>query len=212
MKLYSYWRSSTAYRLRIALNLKQVTYDIIPVHLVKDGGEQFSPWFTELNPQQRVPVLDTGENSLIQSMAILEWLEETHSEPPLLPSDPLARAQVRAMMQLIGCEIHPLNNIRVLQYLSTNLHIEEEAKRAWYQHWIVDGFTALEALLKQHGGQYCWQDQLTFADVTLIPQVYNAKRFQVDLKAFPSINKIYNHCIQLPAFKLASPESQPDAV
>ncbi|MGI0119600.1 maleylacetoacetate isomerase [Zooshikella sp. RANM57] len=212
MKLYSYWRSSTAYRLRIALNLKQVTYDIIPVHLVKEGGEQFSPWFTELNPQQRVPVLDTGENSLIQSMAILEWLEETHSVPSLLPSDPVARAQVRAMMQLIGCEIHPLNNIRVLQYLSKNLHVEEEAKRAWYQHWIVDGFTALETLLKQHAGQYCWQDQLTFADVTLIPQVYNAKRFQVDLKAFPNITKIYDDCIQLPAFKQASPESQPDAV
>ncbi|WP_027708987.1 maleylacetoacetate isomerase [Zooshikella ganghwensis] len=212
MKLYSYWRSSTTYRLRIALNIKQVTYDIIPVHLVKDGGEQFSPWYTELNPQQRVPVLDTGESCLIQSMAILEWLDETYSEPPLLPADHLSRAQVRAMMQLIGCDIHPLNNIRVLKYLSEQLQVDDSAKQTWYQHWVIDGFRAFETLLKRHSGQYCWHDQLTLADVTLIPQVYNARRFQVELTEFPNVTKIYNHCMQHAAFKNASPDAQPDAI
>ncbi|WP_299011496.1 maleylacetoacetate isomerase [uncultured Shewanella sp.] len=217
-KLYGYWRSSAAYRVRIALNLKQITVEQLSVHLVKEGGEQHKAAYLALNPQALVPSFVIKDettafesDTLTQSMAILEYLDEVYPQPPLLPSSSVARAKVRAMAMSIACDIHPLNNLRVLQYLSNELNINDEKKRTWYQHWIVQGFTALEAQLTQVSGQYCFGDTVSMADLCLVPQVYNAQRFDVDLTPYSNIMRVNTACLDLAAFKDAMPDNQPDA-
>lgn len=211
MKLYGYWRSSAAYRVRIALNLKQLGFDNLPVHLVKNGGEQHSDSYKELNPAELVPTLLDGDFSLNQSLAIIDYLDETYPQPALLPDDVAARAKVRALALDIACDIHPLNNLRVLQYLTGPLAVTEQQKQAWITHWLNIGFTALEQRLTQCSGQYCFGDSVTLADICLVPQVYNAQRFALDMTPYPYISKIYHNCMQLAAFALAAPEQQPDA-
>ncbi|PLC51784.1 maleylacetoacetate isomerase [Pollutimonas subterranea] len=213
MKLYGYFRSSAAYRVRIALNLKNLPYETVPVHLLKDGGQQLAAPYRELNPTCLVPTLQEGDWALGQSMAILEYLEETHPNPPLLPVDARQRARVRAIAQFIACDIHPLNNLRVLKYLKHELKVDEEAKNAWYRHWAEQGLAAVEAMLAGHPatGRYCHGDQPSFADVCLVPQLANARRFNCDLGAMPTITRIDAACAELPAFQQAAPGSQPDA-
>ncbi len=210
MKLYSYFRSSAAYRLRIALNLKGLAYETVPVHLVKEGGHNRRPEFRAINPQMRVPtlVVPTGD-VLIQSLAIIEYLDETHPEPPLLPKDSIARAQARALAEIVACDIHPLNNIGSLRYLKRELHHEQAAIDAWYHHWVLTGFEALEALVRP--GPYACGGAVTVADLCLVPQVYNARRLKVPLDKFPKIVAIDTACLTLPAFDRARPENQPDA-
>ncbi|WP_107687803.1 maleylacetoacetate isomerase [Neisseria wadsworthii] len=212
MKLYSYYRSSAAYRVRIALNLKKLTYDTTFVHLVKQGGEQRLPEYAALNPQKLVPSLEDKGQIFTQSLAIIEYLDETHPEHPLLPAAPAERARVRALAQLIACDTHPLNNLRVLQYLQNQLGASEAAKTEWYRHWIHESFTALETMLQSvQTGRFCHGDAPTLADCCLIPQVYNAYRFRCDLNAFPTIQRINAECLKLPEFQAAAPENQPDA-
>ena len=210
MKLYSYFRSSAAYRVRIALNLKGLAYETVPVHLVKEGGHNRRPEFRAINPQMRVPalVVPTGD-VLIQSLAIIEYLDETHPKPPLLPKDPIARAQARALAEIVACDIHPLNNIGSLRYLKRELHQEQAAIDAWYHHWVLTGFEALEALVRP--GPYACGGAVTVADLCLVPQVYNARRLKVPLDKFPKIVAIDTACLTLPAFDRARPENQPDA-
>ena len=210
MKLYSYFRSSAAYRVRIALNLKGLAYETVPVHLVKEGGHNRRPEFRAINPQMRVPalVVPTGD-VLIQSLAIIEYLDETHPEPPLLPKDPIARAQARALAEIVACDIHPLNNIGSLRYLKRELHHEQAAIDAWYHHWVLTGFEALEALVRP--GPYACGGAVTVADLCLVPQVHNARRLNVPLDKFPKIVAIDSACLALPAFDRARPENQPDA-
>lgn len=208
MKLYSYFRSSAAYRVRIALNLKQLSYEIQPVHLVKN--EQLLECYQALNPSQCVPTLVDEDQSFLQSLSILEYLEERYPAISLLPENIITRSKVRAFAQAIACDIHPLNNLRVLKYLQHDLSLSDEQKKHWYQHWIIAGFNSLEAQLKDSNGQFCFGTQPTFADCCLIPQVYNAKRFKIDLSAFAKIESISQHCLTLPAFFNAAPEQQPD--
>ncbi len=204
MILYEYYRSSASYRMRIALNLKGLAYDIIQIHLLKD--EQFSPSYRALNPQSRVPTLvDDDGHPLIQSPAILEWLDETHPDPAFLPKDARARARIRAMAALIGCDIHPLNNSGVLVYLRKTLHLDDAAVSAWYAHWITLGFTALETMVE---GPHCAGENLSLADIYLVPQVANARRMNVDLAAFPTIVAIDDLCLRHKAFADARPEVQ----
>lgn len=210
MKLYSYFRSSAAYRVRIALNLKGIAYETKSIHLIKDGGHNKRPEFRAVNPQMRVPVLVTpAGNVLIQSLAIIEYLEETHPEPALLPKDPIARAKVRGLAELIACDIHPLNNTSPLRYLKNQLHQEQSAIDTWYHHWVLTGFEALEALLEP--GPYAYGDKVTLADLCLVPQVNNARRLKVPLDRFPKIVSVDAACLALPAFDRARPENQPDA-
>jgi maleylacetoacetate isomerase len=210
VKLYSYFRSSAAYRVRIALNLKGIAYEMTSVHLTKDGGHNRRPEFRAVNPQMRVPVLITpGGDTLIQSLAIIQYLDETHPEPPLLPKDPIARAKVRALAELIACDIHPLNNVGPLRYLKNELHQEQSAIDAWYHHWIISGFEALEALVAP--GPYAYGNTVTLADTCVVPQVYNARRLKVPLDKFPKIVAVDAACQALPAFERARPENQPDA-
>jgi maleylpyruvate isomerase len=210
VKLYSYFRSSAAYRARIALNLKDIAYETVSIHLIKDGGLNRRPEFRAVNPQMRVPVLATDSGQvLIQSLAIIEYLDETHPEPPLLPKDPLSRAHVRALAELIACDIHPLNNTSSLRYLKREMHQEQSAIDAWYHHWVIEGFEALEALLTP--GPYACGDKVTIADVCLVPQVANARRLKVPLDRFPKIVGIDAACRALDAFDRARPENQPDA-
>jgi len=211
VKLYTYFRSSAAYRVRIALNLKGLAYDSVPVHLTRDGGHNRKPEFRAINPQMRVPALasDQGE-ILIQSLAIIEYLDELNPEPPLLPSDPLDRAKVRALAQIIACDIHPLNNVAPLRYLKNQMGQEQSKIDAWYHHWILEGFEALEAMIFG-SGPYCCGAQVTLADVCLVPQVANAQRFKVPLDAFPLILAANDACLKLAAFDKARPENQPDA-
>lgn len=212
MKLYTYFRSSAAYRVRIALALKGLPYDAVPVHLVKGGGEQRQPGFLALNPAGLVPALDDGGTILAQSMAIIEYLEDVHPTPPLLPSSPSACARVRALAQTIACDIHPLNNLRVLQYLAGTLNVPEERRTAWYRHWVNEGFRILEELLSQpETGSFCHGDSPGLADCCLVPQVFNARRFGIEVEAFPSIARIDAACRLLPAFQTAHPDRQPDA-
>jgi maleylpyruvate isomerase len=210
VKLYSYFRSSAAYRVRIALNIKSISPDIIPIHLIKDGGRHRSAEYRAINPHARVPslVLDDGE-VLTQSLAIIEYLDETAPQPPLLPSDPVARAQVRALSQIIACDIHPLNNLGTLQYLKRSLGQEQATIDAWYHHWVLEGFAAIEAMLKP--GPYAFGAHVSLADVCLVPQVYNARRLKVPLDAFPKIVAVDAACLALSAFDKARPENQPDA-
>ena len=210
LKLYSYFRSSAAYRVRIALNLKGLDYDILPVHLTKGGGEQRRPEFKSINPQMRVPALGIADGQVLtQSLAIIEYLEETHPEPTLLPGDAVERAKIRAIAQAIACDIHPLNNLIVLQYLKRTLHQEQPTIDSWYVHWIVSGFEAIETMLAP--GPYALGAQVTLADVCLVPQVANARRYNVPLERFPQIVAVDAACQKLPAFERARPDQQPDA-
>ncbi|CAB3753368.1 maleylacetoacetate isomerase [Paraburkholderia solisilvae] len=213
MKLYSYFRSSAAWRVRIALNLKKLPYDCVPVHLLRDGGEQFSDTYRSLNHDAVVPTLVDDGNVLQQSLAIIEYLDETHPQPPLLPASPGDRAFVRGIALQLACEIHPLNNLRVLKYLKRTVGAGDDARNAWYAHWISSGFTALDAHLaaSRRSGAFCFGDAPTLADTCLIPQVFNADRFNVDTSGFPTIRRIYDHAMQLPAFAQAAPGAQPDA-
>jgi maleylpyruvate isomerase len=213
MKLYSYFRSSAAYRVRIALNLKGLAYDTVPVHLLKDGGEQLGSAYRAVNPTALVPTLAEDDWSVGQSMAILEYLEETHPDPALLPSDSRGRARVRAIAHTIACDIHPLNNLRVLKYLKHTIGVNDGQKDAWYRHWVEQGLAGVEALLASSTdtGQYCHGDSPTFADLCLVPQVANARRFGGDLSAMPNIVRIDAACTALPAFQQAAPANQPDS-
>ena len=211
MKLHTFWRSSAAYRVRIALGWKGLPYDSLSRHLGR--GEQSAPEFTTLNPHGLVPFLEDGEFALGQSLAIIEYLDETHPEPPLLPSSAQERAQVRATALAIACDIHPLNNLRVLQYLRSQLGQDTAGVETWYRHWIATGFRGLEAMaLRQSlSGRCLYGDTVTLADVCLVPQMYNARRFQTDLSSFPTLVAIDAALRDLPAFVGAAPEVQPDA-
>jgi len=210
VKLYSYFRSSAAYRARIALNLKGIAYETVSVHLVKDGGHNRRPEYRAVNPQMRVPALVApGGEILIQSLAIIEYLDETHPEPPFLPKDPIARAKVRGLAELIACDIHPLNNTSPLRYLKNQMGQEQSAIDAWYHHWVREGFEALEALLAPR--PYACGERVTLADICLVPQVANARRLKVPLDKFPKIVGVDAACLKLPAFDRARPENQPDA-
>jgi maleylacetoacetate isomerase len=213
VRLYSYWRSSAAYRVRIALALKGIDWATQGVHLVRDGGEQRKPAYLRINPQGLVPSLAAGEHLLTQSLAIIEYLDEVHPEPPLLPADPLARARVRSLAQIVACDIHPLNNLRVLQWLKGHLGADDGQRDQWYRHWIVEGFAAFEAVIANspHTGRFCHGDRPTVADLCLVPQVYNALRYDCDLEAFPEIRRVNAACLELAAFRRAVPEAQPDA-
>ncbi len=214
LTLYSYWRSSAAYRARIALNLKSLEYTLKPVHLLRDGGEQHAAAFREVNPQQLIPVLVDGDRVIRQSLAIIEYLDDAFPETKrLLPVAARDRARVRAMAQMIACDIHPLGNLRVQQYLEREFGADEAQRQAWTRHWIMAGFDALEALLANNPstGVFCEGDAPTLADCCLVPQVYNARRFGVNLAPYRSIVRIDAACAQLDAFKRAAPEAQPDA-
>lgn len=212
LKLYSYWRSSAAYRVRIGLNLKGLAYQIAPVHLLRDGGEQHGAAFRAANPQGLVPVLQHGQRMLRQSVAILEYLDETWPDQPLLPAVARDRQRVRAIAQMVACDIHPLNNLRVLQYFDREWNVPQPERDEWVRHWIVEGFTAVETMLNDNPatGRFCEGDRPTLADCCLVPQVYNARRFGLDLGAFPTIARIDQACRELPAFDAARPERQPD--
>ncbi len=212
MKVYGYWRSSAAYRLRIALALKNLSYEYAAINLAA-GAHNEAEWGA-VNPQNLVPVLEQDGDRLYQSLAIIEYLEEMHPQPPLLPRTPLERARVRSLALIVACEIHPLNNPRVLNYLTGKLGTGEEQKLAWYSHWVITGFTALEKrLASERGtGAYCHGDAPGLADVCLVPQVANAVRFKVDLEPFPLIRRINALCLEHEAFRQAAPQNQPDAV
>ncbi|MGZ3411850.1 MAG: maleylacetoacetate isomerase [Xanthobacteraceae bacterium] len=210
MLLYNYFRSSAAFRVRIALNLKGLPYESEAVHLTRNGGAQFEASFRAINPQARVPALKLDDGDiLIQSLALIEYLDETHPNPPLLPKDAAARAHVRAVAQIVACDIHPLNNVVVLNYLRRKLKQDDATVNTWYHHWVVAGFDAIEKLLKP--GTYAFGDTVTLADVCLVPQVYNARRFKVSLDKYPKIVAADAACQKLAAFEKAKPENQPDA-
>jgi maleylpyruvate isomerase len=213
MRLYSYFRSSAAFRVRIALNWKGVAWDAVPVHLLKDGGEQFSESYRDVNPACLVPSLEDEGEALTQSLAIIEYLDERFPEPALLPSDPLSRAYVRSIALSIACEIHPLNNLRVLRYLVRELGVSDEAKSSWYRHWVELGLGQLEQFVVSSGrsGRYALGDRVTMADVVIVPQMFNAKRADCDLRGFPTLSAITDRCIDLDAFARAQPSAQPDA-
>lgn len=210
MKLYNYFRSSASFRVRIALALKGLAYDYAAVHLGK--GEQREAAFGSVSREQLVPVLELdGGERLTQSMAIIEYLEETHPEPALLPADALGRARVRALAQIIACEVHPLNNLRVLRYLVRDLDVGDDAKNAWYRHWVRTGLEAYEAQLAQQAGRYSHGDAPTLADCCLVPQIFNAQRFACDLSDLPRTMAVFDACMQLDAFVQAQPSACPDA-
>ena len=212
-KLYEYWRSSAAYRVRLALNLKGLDYEHVSVSLAPGDAEHRNATYATMNPQMLVPFFDDGDVATGQSWAILEYLEEAYPEVPLLPTEPMARAQVRSFCLSICCDIHPLNNLRVLQYLKGPLKADEEQFNAWYAHWIQEGFRAAEILAQQHStdGRFVFGDSATLADACLVPQAYNARRFDVPLDDFETLVSIIDACNELPAFRAALPEAQPDA-
>jgi maleylacetoacetate isomerase len=210
-KLHSYFRSSAAYRCRIALNLKGLAHETASVHLIKDGGQHNAPAYRALNPQALVPTLEHDGRVITQSLAIIEYLDEIHPEPPLLPGDAERRAKIRAFALAIACDIHPLNNLRVLNYLKGPLQQGQAAVDAWYRHWVESGLAACEALLPAPAGRFCFGDLPTLADICLVPQVYNARRFKCDLSAMPRLVAIDEACRGLPSFAKAAPEAQPDA-
>ena len=212
--VHGYFRSSSAYRLRIALNLKGVAHDFTSVHLRRGGGEQKSPAFRALNPQALVPALEADGLVLTQSLAIVEWLDETYPDPALLPAYKDLRAQVRAFAQVIACDVHPLQNLRVLDYLEQQFGADQAVKDAWCQRWIGDGLVACEALLARqtHAGDFCFGDTPGLADICLVPQVFNARRFNVDMAPYPTLVRIDAALTQLPQVAEAAPGKQPDAV
>jgi maleylpyruvate isomerase len=210
VKLYSYFRSSAAYRVRIALNLKGIPYEMAAIHLTKDGGHQHTPEFRAINPQARVPALELSNGEVLtQSLAIIEYLDEIHPDPPLLPPDAIGRAKARAIAQMIACDIHPLNNLIALQYLKRQLKHDQTEIDTWYHHWINEGFSALESMLDP--APYACGTRVTVGDICLVPQVANARRLKVPLEKFPKIVAVDAACQKLPAFEKARPESQPDA-
>ncbi|MEN9538933.1 MAG: maleylacetoacetate isomerase [Pseudomonadota bacterium] len=207
MKLHNYFRSSASFRVRIALNLKGLAYDYIPVHIAK--GEHRQPAYAELSADKLVPLLEVDGLRLSQSMAIIEYLEERHPTPALLPADAAGRAQVRALAQSVACEIHPVNNLRVLKYLTKTLGVGEDAKNAWYRHWVRDGLEAFERQLAPTGS-YCFGAAPTLADCCLVPQIFNAQRFNCDLTGLPRTMAAFEACMKLPAFEQAAPKNCPD--
>ena len=210
MKLYTYFRSSAAYRVRIALNLKGLPYEMVAIHLTKDGGQQHKPEYHAVNPQERVPALALSSGEVLtQSLAIIEYLDDIAPEPPLLPADALERAKVRAVAQMVACDIHPLNNLISLQYLKRVMKHEQAEIDAWYHHWVIEGFKAIEAMISP--APYTCGSHVSLADVCLIPQVFNARRLKVPLDQFPKIVAVEAACLKLPAFDHARPENQPDA-
>jgi maleylacetoacetate isomerase len=212
MKLYGFFRSSAAFRTRIALNLKDIAYDQAPIHLRRN--EQQKDGYLRLNPQGLVPTLEDSGHLLTQSLAIIEYLDEIHPNPPLLPPQPIARARVRALAQAIACDIHPIDNLRVLRYLAKPLGHDDKAVETWFNHWITVGFTGIERTLAEDGGagRFCHGDRPTVADICLVPQVFNAQRYpSFDFKPFPTIDRIFDACMTLDAFERARPENQPDA-
>jgi len=212
LKLHTYFRSSAAYRVRIALNLKDVPYEAMPVHLLRNGGEQLQESYRALNPSALVPTLQDGDVTLTQSLAIIEYLEEKYPLNPLLPTDPAGRARVRALAMDIACDIHPVNNLRVLKYLKHALGVSDEDKNAWYRHWVQLGLEAFEAQLTRSPatGKFCHGDTPTLADCCLVPQIFNAQRFEVDISAWPTLAAIHARCEELPAFVEAHPSRQAD--
>jgi maleylacetoacetate isomerase len=213
LRLYSYWRSSAAYRVRIALNLKHLHYQISPVHLLEAGGQQRTPEYQAINPQSLVPALMHGNRIFRQSMAIIEYIDETWPDPPLLPSVARDRARARAIAQAIACDVHPLNNLRVLQHFENVWSVPTPEREEWGRHWIREGFAAVEQMLSENlsTGTFCDGELPGLADCCLVPQVYNARRFSVDMAPYPTIRRIYDSCLKLPAFDAARPEKQPDA-
>ena len=212
IRLYTYFRSSAVFRVRIALNLKGIAYEALPVHFLRNGGEHRRPEFLRRNPQGLLPVLDDDGTLLTQSLAIIEYLDSRYPEPRLIPVDPVARARVQMLAQIIACEIHPLNNLRVLQYLRAELGLDEAGVKRWVQHWIAESFHGFEVWVAHwSGGRYCFGDAVSLADVCLVPQVYNARRFDCDLAPYPTIVRIADGLRDLPPFANAAPESQPDA-
>ncbi|MGZ8435697.1 MAG: maleylacetoacetate isomerase [Candidatus Binatia bacterium] len=213
MKLYSFFRSSASYRVRIALNLKAIGCEQAPIHLRRGGGEQLMPAYTAINPQALVPALEDNGRVLTQSLAIIEYLEETHPNPPLLPKDPADRALVRSMALVIACEVHPIQNLRVLNYVKATYNQTDEQVNQWAQHWIDLGLEALQEMIlaQPKRGKFCFGDVPTLADVCLIPQLGNARRYGCDLSKYPTILEIEKNCNAIPAFANAAPEKQPDA-
>ncbi len=208
-RLYGYWRSSASYRVRIALHWKGLEYEYVSIDL--RTGRHRTPEYLRHNPHGLVPFFEDGEVTLSQSAAIIEYLEERHPEPPLLPQDPQRRGTSRAIAQFVACEIHPLNNLRVLNHLRSELAFDEDQVMLWYRYWIREGFSRLERQLEQTAGRFCTGDEVTMADVFLIPQVYNARRYHCSLADYPTICRIEAACNELKAFQLAAPERQPDA-
>ncbi|MDG3440451.1 maleylacetoacetate isomerase [Nitrospirillum amazonense] len=215
LALYTYFRSSAAYRVRIALNLKGLTAEQVPVHLLRDGGEQLKPDYLALNPQGQLPTLTvddaTGRHLLTQSLAIVEYLDEVHPTPALLPANPIVRAQARAVALAIACDIHPINNLRVQKYLKGEMGVDEERAGRWVRHWMETGLAAVEAMVKPHAGRFSFGDTPGLADLTLVPQMFNARRFNADLSACPTLVAIDQACLALPAFADAAPDRQADA-
>jgi len=213
MKLYTYFRSSAAYRVRIALNLKELSYDAIPVHLLRDGGEQLREQYRSINPSGLVPAFQDDYITLTQSMAILEYLEDAYPEIPLMPKDPAGRARVRELAQIVACDIHPVNNLRILRYLVKDLGLSEEVKTEWYRHWLVSGLDVLEKHLARDpsAGPLCHGYNPTIADCFLVPQVFNATRHGIDVSVYPNIARVNETCANIPAFVAAHPSNQPDA-
>ena len=213
MKLYTFFRSSASFRVRIALNLKGLQYEQAPIHLRRGGGEQLSAAYKAINPQALVPALEDGGKILTQSLAIIEYLEERYPQPPLLPRDPADKAVVRSMALIIACEVHPIQNLRVLQYVKREYNQSEEQVNRWAQHWINLGLAALEQMIvpQPRRGRFCFGDTPTLADICLVPQLGNARRYGCDLSRYPAIMEIEKNCMILPAFADAAPEKQPDA-
>jgi len=213
LRLYSYFRSSAVFRVRIALNLKGLDYQAVPVHLLRDGGQQHAPDFVQKNPAHLVPVLEDDSQILTQSLAIIEYLEEQYPAPPLLPKKPVDRARVRALALDVACDIHPLNNLRVLNHLSSTFGVDDSRRTEWMRHWITVGLTAIEQKLQSTASRsgFCYGESPTIADCCLIPQTFNALRAQTPVDRFPTVMRIYERCMKLPAFEKAAPGAQPDA-